>query len=263
MKALVHFAHANGLPSASYQKMFHELEKHYRVTCLPKFSHQAKYPVTNNWSRLKQQLIASIEQQANEPIIGIGHSLGGALNLMASLERPDLFKAVVMLDVPTMNLFESMVVRLAKATGYIDKLTPAERTKMRRTQWPDKQTALDYFRSRKMFADFDDDCLNAYIDDFKKDEQGGLSLSFELPIELAIYRTIPDNLHVNRDDIKVSTGVLVGDRTNTVTPNQYRRMKAKLGLYGMRVPGSHMFPLEQPIETAQNIRQLLHKMGVT
>lgn len=262
MKASMHFAHANGLPSASYQKMFQELEKHYRVSFLPKFSHHPKYPVTNNWGKLKQQLIASIEQQANEPIIGIGHSLGGALNLMASLERPDLFKAVVMLDVPTMNLFESMVVRLAKATGYIDKLTPAERTKMRRTQWPDKQTAMDYFRSRKMFANFDSDCLNAYVDDFNKDEQSGLSLSFELPIELAIYRTIPDNLHVNRDDIKVPTGVLVGDRTNTVTPNQYRRMKAKLGLHGMRVPGSHMFPLEQPIETAHHIRQLLHKMGV-
>jgi len=140
MKALVHFAHANGLPSASYQKMFNELEKHYRMACLPKFSHDAKYPVTNNWGKLKQQLIESIERQAHEPIVGVGHSLGGALNLIASLERPDLFKAVIMLDVPTMNLFESMVVRLAKATGYIDKLTPAERTKTRRTHWPDRQT---------------------------------------------------------------------------------------------------------------------------
>jgi pimeloyl-ACP methyl ester carboxylesterase len=263
MKPLIHFAHANGIPSASYQTMFEELGKDYRLCQLPLFSHHDDYPVTDNWPKLKKQLIDSIEQQASEPIIGVGHSLGGALNLMASIERPDLFKAVVMLDVPSLSRFESIMVRAAKRIGQMDRITPAGRTKHRRTQWPDRESAVSYFKSRRMFANFHPQCLEDYIDSaLRETANGELELGYELDIELAIYRTVPHNLAASRKQIKVPTGVLVGNSTNTVTDNQYERMTKKVGLYGQKVDGTHMFPLEYPIDTANHIHTLLLEMGI-
>ncbi|MBU2862804.1 alpha/beta hydrolase [Reinekea forsetii] len=263
MKSLIHFAHANGIPSASYQTMFDQLSDHYRLCQLPLFSHHDDYPVTDNWPKLKEQLIHSIERQASEPIIGVGHSLGGALNLMASIERPDLFKAVVMLDVPSLSRFESIMVRAAKKIGQMDRITPAGRTKNRRTHWPDRNSALDYFKSRKMFTNFHPQCLEDYISSaLRETDNGELELGYELDIELAIYRTVPHNLAASRKQIKVPTGVLVGNSTNTVTDNQYQRMIKKVGLQGQKVEGTHMFPLEYPIDTANNIHQMLVKMGV-
>jgi len=264
MKSLIHFAHANGLPTATYDVLLTKLAAHYRVSQIPLIGHDAMYPVTNNWTHLKKQLIHSIEKQANEPLIGVGHSLGGALTLMAVLERPDLFKAVIMLDVPTFSHLESLVVRAAKATGFIDNITPANKSKTRRTQWPGREQAIEYFRSRRMFSNFHDQCLLDYIDSaLEENDQGSLDLAYKLDVEMAVYRTIPHTLVLNRSMLRVPMGVLVGKQTDTVRKNQYLRMKNKLGFSGKRITGTHMFPLEYPVETATNIRELLHRMGIS
>ena len=263
MKKDIHFAHANGLPSATYQVMLSELSGNYHVKTIPILGHDPQYPVSNNWSHLTRQLIHSIERQHREPVIGLGHSLGGALTLMAALERPELFRAVVMLDVPTFNYAESWFVMVAKATGLIDRITPAKKSKNRRTNWPDKSSAIDYLSQRRLFAKFHRQCLIDYVESaLVENEQGTVDLAYRLEVELAVYRTLPHKMVLSQRQLKVPMGVLVGEQTDTVRKNQYLRMKNKLGFSSMRVHGSHMFPLEYPFETAKNIHQLLQKMNV-
>ncbi len=261
MKTEIHFAHANGLPSATYQVLLSELAERYQVNAIPLLGHDPEYPVTNNWSHLTRQLIHSIECQHKEPVIGLGHSLGGALTLMAALERPDLFKGVIMLDVPTFNYAESWLVNIAKATGFIDHITPAKKSKNRRTNWPDKVFAYEYFSKRRMFAKFHPQCLQDYVESaLVENDQGTFDLGYRLDVELAVYRTLPHKMVLSRRQLKVPMGVLVGEQTDTVRKHQYKRMKNKLGFNGKRVPGSHMFPLEYPHDTARNIHQLVQQM---
>jgi len=59
----------------------------------------------------------SITLQASEPVIAVGHSLGGVLSLMASIEAPHLFKAIVLLDAPIIGRLKSSLIRLSKNTG--------------------------------------------------------------------------------------------------------------------------------------------------
>ena len=48
---------------------------------------------------LVDQVIDSIVRQAKgRKVIGLGHSLGSVLTLMASFRRPELFSQVIMLD---------------------------------------------------------------------------------------------------------------------------------------------------------------------
>ncbi len=92
-KPLIHFAHANGIPSKVYQKLFDLLSDRYDIIYVPMIGPDKRYPVTNHWSHLVDQVIDSIVRQANgRKVIGLGHSLGSVLTMMASYKRPELFR---------------------------------------------------------------------------------------------------------------------------------------------------------------------------
>lgn len=264
MKPVIHFAHANGFPAASYGAFFDALAPQYEVCHLPLIGHDPNYPVTNNWPHLIRQLIDSIERQCDRPVIGVGHSLGGGLTLMASIKRPDLFEAVIMLDVPVFRRWEGFLVRVIKALGLIDRVTPARRSKNRRTHWPDEQSAFEYFQTRGLFRGFDPRCLRDYVTSATRTApNGGVELAYELPVELAIFRTVPHTLSPRARHIRVPSGVIVGLETDTVMKQQYLHMKHRLNFLGERIPGSHLFPLEHPEATAHAVdgmaRRLLRK----
>jgi Predicted hydrolases or acyltransferases (alpha/beta hydrolase superfamily) len=101
MKPLIHFAHANGVPSRVYQKLFDLLSDEYDVIYVPLLGPDKRYPIDNHWKSLTQQVIDSIVRQANgRKVIGLGHSLGSVLTFQAALQRPELFEQVLMIDPP-------------------------------------------------------------------------------------------------------------------------------------------------------------------
>ncbi len=261
MKPIIHFAHANGLPSASYQKLLNALAPQYQIKAIPVLGHDPQYPVTNNWHHLTRELIHHIETHCSKPVVGLGHSLGGALTLIVAHQRPDLFEQVILLDVPTLTLTDSLLVQAFKGLGLMDQVTPAKKSRTRRTHWPDKESAYQYFREKRLFANFDEQCLRDYVEaGLKPVETGGYELSYQLDVELAVYRTVPHRPVFTRRSLKVPVGVLVGKETDTVRKYQYLKMKNQLGFISKRIPGSHMFPLEYPLETAHEIRHLEQRL---
>ena len=65
----------------------------FAVKAIEKFGHDARYPVTDNWPHLVQQLVDFTEpvvEKAGEPVWLVGHSLGGFLSLMAAARQPEL-----------------------------------------------------------------------------------------------------------------------------------------------------------------------------
>jgi surfactin synthase thioesterase subunit len=76
---MIFFAHANGFPAKTYTKLFSLLEDEFEIGFIEKIGHNPKFPVTDNWDCLKNELREEIEKRYSQPIIGIGHSLGGIL----------------------------------------------------------------------------------------------------------------------------------------------------------------------------------------
>ena len=146
MKPLIHFAHANGIPSQTYQKLFTALSDDYDVIYVPLLGASEYYPVDNHWKILTQQVIDSIESQAQgRQVIGVGHSLGALTTFMASRLRPDLFSQVIMLDPPMIVGAAGFMMHIAKiiAPGFVDKHTPAALSAKRRDHWANPEEAKE------------------------------------------------------------------------------------------------------------------------
>lgn len=259
MKPILHFSHANGFPGGSYQAIFDILAQHYDVRFFDRIGHHPDYPVTNNWPNLEHEMIEYFEQNYSEPVIAVGHSLGGILSLRIARKRPDLVKAVVVLDVPALSAIEAGGLRLLKWFKMMDKVTPAARMEGRRCVWPDEEQAVQYFRRKKLMSQFTDRCLRDYVHAGTEPSDEGVRLRFDPKIEQRIYRTIPDNL-VLKKPLTVPAAAIGGRHSAVFKPAQAARMKNKLKMRMEWLPGSHMFPLEHPEQTAQTIEKLLKDM---
>ena len=257
MRELIHFAHGNGFPSPCYKQLFLSLTDKFDYTYIDMIGHNPAFPVTDNWQLLVDEVIASVSAQSTEPVIGIGHSLGGVLTFLAAIERPELFKAVVMLDSPLIGPFKSHVLKLAKWFGIIDRVTPAFRTKGRQQHWRSKEHVIKYLKSRELFRTFTPDCLNDYIDNGIDERNGEYYLRFDRIIEYKIYRTIPHIIPKFVGQLQTPTALIYGDKTVIVDKMDRRYMKRKFGVQCFETKGTHLFPFEHPKLAAEQVLKAL------
>ncbi|WED44515.1 alpha/beta fold hydrolase [Legionella cardiaca] len=253
MKELIHFAHGNGFPSPCYMQLLKHLETRYDYCYIDKIGHNPLFPVTENWHLLVDEIIASVQAQATQPVIAVGHSLGGVLSLLAAIEKPALFKAVIMIDSPLLGRMKSSVVRLAKALGIIDRITPAFRARSRREYWQNKEQLINYLKTRDLFKTFTQECLEDYIEYGMRKTEEGYVLRFDRHIEYLIFRTIPHTLHAYEGKLRVPALLIYGDKSTVVDGLDVRYMQKHYNISAVKMNGTHMLPMEHPIQVAKQI----------
>jgi pimeloyl-ACP methyl ester carboxylesterase len=249
-RVALHFAHANGFPGACYRKLFSGLAADFDVGYLPASGHDPRFPVTDGWPLLVEELIASIIARGPAPVLGVGHSLGGYLTFLAALRRPALFRGIILLDAPILGTFHGSALQLLKRIGLIDRVTPAGSTRDRRREWPSRDAAHEHFRRKRLFHDFDPDCLWDYVRYGTRPSAHGVELVFDPAVEYQIYRAFPHDLAaLQRPGVP---GGFIGGRQSTVL--------ARAGLTATRrrlhtqlIDGGHLFPFEQPARAAAAI----------
>ena len=255
MPQSIFFAHANGFPSATYGKLSAALAPDFQVQHLEQHGHDPRFPVNDNWSNLVDELIHHLEG-GDEPVWGVGHSLGGVLHYHAALLRPELYRGVVMLDSPVLTLADRMVIRAAKRFGFIDRITPAGRTLGRREAFADLVEARDYFAGKSLFRRFDPECLDAYVSHGLQLGEQGLRLKFDPATEISIYRSVPHTSPGRPQQLAVQLAMVRGRYSRVVLPHHARLLRRMPRAEYHNLPGGHMFPLERPQATAELLRQL-------
>jgi pimeloyl-ACP methyl ester carboxylesterase len=255
----IHFSHANGFPAPCYRKLFDGLGSDLRIGHLDRIGHDPRFPVTDGWGNLVDELIHAVERRWLEPVLGIGHSLGGFLTAMAAARRPDLFRAIILLDAPILGRFQGSAMQFAKRIGLIDRMTPAASTRSRRREWPSREDALAHFRRRRVFAKFDAACLEDYVRFGLVDHARGVQLWFDPDIETRIYRTIPHDVAGSIKTLRVPAGFIGGRDSGLV--KQVGLRITRRSFHVALVPGGHHFPFQLPEVAAAAIRRMAQDLG--
>ncbi len=266
--SLLIFSHANSFPASVYRLMFKSLRaRGFTVKALEKFGHDPKYPPTNNWPHLVQQLLDFVQAEttkAGEPAYLVGHSLGGFLSLMAAAKRPDLARAVLLLDSPVLGGWRATTLGMIKRTQLVGAVSPGAVSQRRRTSWPDADTALAHFRTKKVFSRWHPEVLQDYVTRAMHPHEGEHVLSFQREVETAIYNTLPDNLDrlLARHPVKCPVA-FIGGRHSLEMKQVGMAMTQKLTKGRITIlDGSHLFPMENPIATAAAIEANLRVLTV-
>jgi pimeloyl-ACP methyl ester carboxylesterase len=257
VRDVIHFVHGNGFPSPCYRELLRRLSDRFECCYLDRVGHDPEYPVTDNWQHLVEEVIVSIQRQTSKPVIALGHSLGGVLSLLASIQQPLLFNAVIMLDSPMLGRMKSMVLRASKSLGMIDHLTPALQTRKRRKHWETREQVLAYLRRRTLFKSFAEPCLQDYVNYGMDINEQGYTLRFDPSIETQIYRTIPHESYANEGKLNVPSALLYGDRSHLIRRPELHYMKNKYGIRCYKISGTHMFPMEDPDACAQLVMKII------
>ena len=266
--SLIVFSHGNSFPASTYRVMLDSLRaRGFTVHAIEKYGHDPRYPVTDNWPHLVQQLadFAREQRQAGgEAPYLVGHSLGGILSLMCAARHPELARGVVMLDSPVLGGWRAGAIGVAKHTPLMKRLSPSVVSRKRRHQWDDREAVFQHFRGKKLFAAWDEQVLHDYVNHGTLDAEGTWQLAFDREVESRIYDTLPHTVErlLRTHPLKCPLAFVGG--------LQSHELKQVGGIEGTRriakgrvtmIDGTHLFPMEKPLATAAAVEASLRAMG--
>lgn len=254
------FSHANSFPAGTYRTLFALLrERGFDVHALDRFGHDPRYPVTNNWPHLVQQLAdfaAPLVERWGQPAFMVGHSLGGFVSVMTAAQHPQLAAGVLMLDAPLINGWRATSLEMAKRAQVIGSVSPGKISLKRRNVWASRDEALAAFQAKKAFARWHPQVLQNYIDHGMSDlPDGRIGLHFTREEETAIYNNLPHNLNalLRRHPLRCPVGFIGGLHSKEMKQvGMDMTLRVTQGRT-MMIDGSHLFPMEQPHVTAAAI----------
>jgi pimeloyl-ACP methyl ester carboxylesterase len=256
----LHFSHANGFPAACYRKMFSGLEDRFEIRYVNAIGHDPRHPVSDSWPHLVDELIEQVERHG-EPVLGAGHSLGGHLTVLAALKRPELFRALVLLDSPILGGWRGALFKVVKSLGLTDYVTPAGATRRRRAAWASSEEAYSHFRDKPAFRDFDPECLRDYVTLGMRPCAEGVCLAFDPEVEYSIYRAFPHALAKELPALRVPGGLICGSESADV--RQFGLAATRRFFPVVRVDGGHLFPFEHPQAAARAIVEMADALGAS
>ena len=258
----LHFAHANGFPPGTYRKLIDGLTNHHHV-----FSMAArplwpgsKPQVLRDWSLFAEDLRAGLDRRGLRGVVGVGHSLGAVISLLASAADPELFSAVIAVDPLILTGAHSLFWGTAKKLGLNGRIRLVRGALRRRELWSDRGQARVTYSSKRVFASWDPEVLDDYLETGMVDlPQGGVRLHYPREWEARIFAAAPHDLWAHLRKVSVPTLFVQGKHSDTFLDAARARVEREVP--GSRTvviaDGSHFVPMERPGELGRVIDEFL------
>ena len=263
---LAHFSHATGLCAGVYSPLMELLTDQLGIIGMDDRGHgKTKVPAEparlKSWNVFVNDL-ANFFESLSEPVIAVGHSRGATVSLLLAVKRPELIRALVLID-PTILPFSWMWWwYLAKKTGLAKRVPIAATAARRRYVWPDRQSILDSYREKAVFSRWQDGFLEAYVESGTElTADGKIKLCCAPAWESRCFAVCPHDVWRYIPRLQQPTLVLYGAKSDTFLAPAAGRFKAKVpGAVMVRVEETgHFVPMERPAETAAAITAFLKK----
>jgi pimeloyl-ACP methyl ester carboxylesterase len=266
---LSHFSHATGLCAGTYTPLAQRLKTHLRVVGMDDRGHGTTRAPTNprklkNWDIFVEDLERFFEH-LGEPVIAMGHSRGAAVSLLLAVRRPELIRALVLIDPTIWPISRIWRLYLAKKTGLV-RLHPIVATAARRRSvWPDRETILSAYRSKTVFKSWQDGFLDAYIKDgTQRTEEGTVTLRCQPAWESRCFAACPLDIWRFVPRLQQPVLVLYGAGSDIFLAPAANRFKSKVPhtVFHCFEGTGHFVPMERPDDSTAIIHNFLKHQNI-
>ena len=254
----IHFLSGNGFCGGVYWPMLKTLLPEYGL-----FTHdieaQGDSDAPENFSGVRPLLrripqVMADQRVTGNPLIGMGHSFGGALTLRVAAENPGLFKALVLLDPIVLPTPAFIGLKFMSLIGRHPLSGP---TRRRHDTWPSRQAVVDSLRGRGAFKNWTDEALQCFATFAIREVGGGFKLACPKEIEAQIFES-PVYPWAAFRKIKVPILFLRGTTSYEFFPWAEKMAKrANPSITFKQLPGWHCFMQEDPGKASAVVREFL------
>ncbi|MEL6824080.1 MAG: alpha/beta hydrolase [Calditrichota bacterium] len=259
-KETIHFAHANAYPPGSYRELLTKLGENHSVLAskarpLWQESPSAK---DTSWTVFADDLIRFLDNKQLSGIIGIGHSLGAVMTLIAAIKRPDLFRKIILLEPVLLhrNLYWLTGIIPLKMRRLI--VPPIQIAEKRRNFWQSKEEAFKSFRTKKVFSKFSDTALKNYITAGLTKTEGGFKLIFSPEWEARVYAMAYSSWKIY-GHLSIPSLSIRAEETNAIYKTawpEWKKLRPEAEYLTMQNT-THLLPLEVPNELSTILHQFI------
>jgi len=264
-KPVIHFIHGNGFCGLTFAPLLAQFQHDFDLFISDGQGHGDSdagdvYPGWNksaeNFERVWQHFSPMWE---GVPKIALGHSYGAIMSTFMIAKNPDLFDVGILMD-PVYTPPKLAGAMSAMSTlGLMKNMPLARQARIRSVSWASRQEAWDYFHQRGIFKNWQDECLNAYLDHaLSTFKDGTMHLKCPARIEAAVFSAYANKLWGAIKSIKTPMTMLYGDKTYSFVHKSCSKLRKTNPYYDfIEMPGGHCFMQEWPKLTAQEIKQKL------
>ena len=199
-------AHATGFCAGAYRPMAPTLGTDHHVWALDFRAHGAstRPDAPISWRGMADDVLAVVDAIDDGPVLGLGHSLGGACLALAELVRPGTVRAAF--------LFEPIIF----PEGWAEARRPnplAEAARRRRRTFGSRAEALARYAGRPPLGVCRADALAGYVEEgFVDDPDGGVTLACAPEDEAATFEAPGKPTLSMARDLTIAVTVACGDR---------------------------------------------------
>lgn len=252
------FLHATGFSRGCWRPAAEQLTDVCRPVAVDLRGHggSPELPGPYEWASLADDIAALVAERWQEPVVLVGHSVGGA----AAVEVAARFD----LPIAQLVLFEPMLQEgevLGPDQRDPGALSPlVKRTQRRRAEWDSRAAAIDYLRERVPYSLWDPTVYLAWTDTGLEDTETGARLSCSPTVEAAVFITgRGSRARELLSDVTCPTWIVraTGDRgmESTCPPSAPAALSDGVD-FGVEGSG-HFLPLERPDLVVATLRHAL------
>lgn len=204
-----------------------------------------------DWWDIGRDLVEIIDGVA--PVVGVGHSAGGAALVLAELLRPGTFAALVLVEPiilppPYFRDPDNYMAQLARK---------------RRDVFVSRTAAYENWRDKEPFSSWDDRVLRAYVEGGLRDTGDGVVLKCSKSSEAEFFTAATDHAAWDRlAEVATPTLILAGEHSTTHQESFTRALADRMQSARYEIiPGtSHFLWMERPALVAARAAEALQTL---
>lgn len=209
-------AHATGFCATAYQPMANRLADRFHVLALDFRGHgdsTAPDSGSYDWTGMVDDVLA-VTATFDGPVLGFGHSMGGACVLAAERQRPGTFRRAF--------VFEPIVIPDEFAQFEPTANPLADSARHRRPTFPDRPAALSRYASRRPLGVFRADALFHYVEGgFADTDDGEVTLKCRPEVEAAVFEATGKPTSTQLAEVAIPVTLAIGRRDQGPGPAEF------------------------------------------